>query len=77
VKQERHAFRSAACYGIRTAFTLADTIPQLTWMARPDGHTFWYNRRWYEYTGTTPEAMEGWGWQGVHDPGVLTDVMER
>ena len=56
---------------------LADTIPQLAWMARPDGHIFWYNRRWYEYTGTTPEAMEGWGWQSVHDPEVLPQVLER
>ena len=56
---------------------LADTIPQLAWMARPDGHIFWYNRRWYEYTGTTPEAMEGWGWQSVHDPDVLPQVLER
>ena len=56
---------------------MADTIPQLAWMARPDGHIFWYNRRWYEYTGTTPEAMEGWGWQSVHDPEVLPRVLER
>ncbi len=56
---------------------LADTIPQLTWMARPDGHIFWYNRRWYEYTGTTPAQMEGWGWQAVHDPDVLPTVLER
>ena len=56
---------------------LADTIPQLAWMARPDGHIFWYNRRWYEYTGTTPEQMEGWGWQTVHDPNVLPKVLER
>ncbi len=56
---------------------LADTIPQLAWMARPDGHIFWYNRRWYEYTGTTPEDMEGWGWQSVHDPDVLPRVLER
>lgn len=56
---------------------LADTIPQLAWMARPDGHIFWYNRRWYEYTGTTPEQMEGWGWQSVHDPDVLPSVLER
>ena len=46
-------------------------------MARPDGHIFWYNRRWYEYTGTTPEQMEGWGWQSVHDPEVLPKVLER
>jgi PAS domain S-box-containing protein len=56
---------------------LADTIPQLAWMARPDGYIFWYNRRWYEYTGTTPDQMEGWGWQAVHDPDVLPAVMER
>ena len=56
---------------------LADTIPQLAWTARPDGHIFWYNRRWYEYTGTTPEQMEGWGWQSVHDPATLPDVLER
>jgi PAS domain S-box-containing protein len=56
---------------------LADSIPQLAWMARPDGHIFWYNRRWYEYTGSTPEQMEGWGWQSVHDPDVLPAVLEQ
>ena len=56
---------------------LADTIPNLAWMARPDGHIFWYNRRWYDYTGTTPEAMEGWGWQEVHHPDELPKVLAR
>jgi len=56
---------------------LADTIPQLAWMARPDGHIFWYNRRWYDYTGTTAEEMEGWRWQSVHDPSVLPEVLAR
>jgi PAS domain S-box-containing protein len=57
--------------------TLADNIPQLAWMARPDGHIFWYNQRWYEYTGMTPDSQEGWGWQSVHDPNVLPQVLER
>lgn len=56
---------------------LANTIPQLAWMARPDGHVFWYNRRWYEYTGTNSAEMQGWGWQSVHDPEVLPAVLER
>ncbi|HEV2292529.1 MAG TPA: PAS domain S-box protein [Tepidisphaeraceae bacterium] len=56
---------------------LAETIPQLAWMAKPDGWIFWYNRRWYEYTGTTPQQMEGWGWQSVHDPAELPRVTER
>lgn len=57
--------------------TLADAVPQLVWMADAKGYIFWYNRRWYDYTGTTPEQMEGWGWQSVHDPEVLPKVMER
>ncbi len=57
--------------------TLADSIPNLAWWANADGYITWYNRRWYEYTGTTPEQMEGWGWQGVHDPKVLPKVLER
>ncbi|MGI8741782.1 MAG: PAS domain S-box protein [Bryobacteraceae bacterium] len=57
--------------------TLADSIPQLAWMANPDGFIFWYNRRWYEYTGTTLPEMEGWGWQSVHDSAGLPRVVER
>ncbi len=56
--------------------TLADAVPQLVWMANPEGWIFWYNSRWYEYTGTMPDQMEGWGWQSVHDPAVLPRVLE-
>ncbi len=57
--------------------TLADSIPNLAWWANGDGYITWYNHRWYEYTGTTPEQMEGWGWQSVHDPKVLPEVLEQ
>jgi PAS domain S-box-containing protein len=57
--------------------TLANAIPQLCWIANADGWIFWYNDRWYEYTGTTPQQMEGWGWQSVHDPDALPKVLER
>jgi len=56
---------------------LANGIPQLAWMAEPDGHIFWYNQRWYAYTGTTFEQMEGWAWQSVHDPDMLPKVLEK
>src|SRR5262245_27694934 len=57
--------------------TLADSIPQLAWMADASGHIFWYNRRWYNYTGTTLEEMAGWGWQKVHHPDAVGRVVER
>jgi PAS domain S-box-containing protein len=56
---------------------LANTIPQLAWMAHPDGHVHWYNDRWYAYTGLTPEQVQDRGWENVHDPKVLPAVMER
>jgi PAS domain S-box-containing protein len=57
--------------------TMANTIPQLAWIAHKDGYIYWYNERWYSYTGTTPEQMEGWGWQSVHDPEMLPKVLEQ
>jgi PAS domain S-box-containing protein len=55
----------------------ANSIPQLAWVARPDGWVLWYNDRWYEYTGATAAEMEGWGWQSVLEPEALPAAMER
>ncbi len=57
--------------------TLADNIPLLTWMADSEGGIFWYNKQWYNYTGTTEKEMEGWGWKSVHDPDELPGVIEK
>ncbi len=47
---------------------LADNIHQFTWMTDATGWIYWYNKRWFDYTGTTLEQMQGWGWQRVHHP---------
>lgn len=57
--------------------TMADALPQLAWMADAKGWIYWYNRRWYEYTGTTLPEMEGWGWRRVHHPDHVDRVVER
>jgi PAS domain S-box-containing protein len=56
---------------------LANTIPHMAWIANADGWITWYNNRWYDYTGTTLEEVEGWGWQKVHDPDFLPKVKEQ
>jgi PAS domain S-box-containing protein len=55
--------------------SLADAMPQLVWMADPNGYVHWFNQRWYDYTGTTHEQNCGWGWQCVHDPQHLDEVL--
>lgn len=56
---------------------LAENIPNLAWTANADGYIYWYNSRWYEYTGTTLEEMKGWGWQSVHDPKQLPLMLKK
>ena len=57
--------------------SLADAMPQLVWMADPTGYVQWFNQRWYDYTGTTPDQNCGWGWQSVHDPKFLPEVVSH
>ncbi|MEX0268161.1 PAS domain-containing protein [Leptolyngbyaceae cyanobacterium UHCC 1019] len=56
---------------------LADNIAQFAWMTDENGWIFWYNQRWFDYTGTTLEEMQGWGWQTVHHPEHVDRVVEH
>jgi PAS domain S-box-containing protein len=56
---------------------VVENIPGLAWSALPDGFVDYFNRRWFEYTGQSPEMTEGWGWLAVHDPQLVPAVMER
>ena len=57
--------------------SLANSIPQLAWMANPDASVFWYNQRWYDYTGTTLDEMKGWGWKRLHHPDHVEAVARK
>jgi PAS domain S-box-containing protein len=73
----RHRAEAALRESEQRFRTLADNIPQLAWMADAGGSIFWYNHRWFEYTGTTLEQMEGWGWQSLHQPEWVEGVSAR
>ncbi len=56
---------------------VAENIPQLAWMADEQGWIHWYNQRWFHYTGTDLEQMQGWGWQAVQHPEHVARVKSR
>jgi PAS domain S-box-containing protein len=56
---------------------LADAIPQMVWMADREGEILWYNKRWYDYTGTNFQEMQEPGWRPIHDPSFLPQIIER
>ncbi len=57
--------------------TLADNMSQLAWIADPAGEIYWYNERWYSYTGTSHEAMMALGWRSLHHADHLQRVESR
>src|SRR5690606_29452869 len=40
---------------------LADNMAQLAWMAAPDGKVYWFNKRWFEYTGRAADDRDAEG----------------
>jgi PAS domain-containing protein len=58
-------------------FNPANNISQLAWMADADGMVFWYNQRWFDYSGTTIADMKGWGWKKIHHPDHLQRVVTK
>lgn len=57
--------------------TLANSIPQLAWMADASGSIYWYNQRVFDYTDVSLEEIKGWGWRCLHHPDHVERVVER
>jgi PAS domain S-box-containing protein len=47
---------------------VVDTIPALVWSTLPDGSNTYVNKRFVEYTGSSPEQTAGSGWQALIHP---------
>ncbi len=56
---------------------LADTMPQMVWVTRPDGFHEYYNKRWYDFTGVPQGSTDGEGWNGLFHPEDQPRAWER
>ncbi|KAB2939958.1 MAG: PAS domain S-box protein [Hyphomicrobium sp.] len=57
--------------------TLADNIAAFAWMADEAGNIFWYNKRWFDYTGPPFDEAKQWGWPLRQHPDHVDRVMEK
>jgi len=48
--------------------SIVDALPIIAWTAKSDGELNYFNKRWYEYTGQTPEQSLGSGWANTMPP---------
>lgn len=61
----------------RQFHTLADSMPQLVWMANADGRIFWVNRQWHDYTGLPMCDGVVQDWQAAVAPASRPDANQR
>ncbi len=56
---------------------LADAIPQIVWMAAPDGGLTYLNAKATEYTGIGTDQLTGWSWDRVIHPDDLAETLNQ
>jgi PAS domain S-box-containing protein len=47
---------------------IADSMPQMVWSSRPDGHHDYFNARWYAFTGAVEGSALGDAWGDMIHP---------
>jgi diguanylate cyclase (GGDEF)-like protein/PAS domain S-box-containing protein len=47
---------------------IAESIPQIAWMAAADGSMVYFNHRGPQYTGVAGDACDGWNWLALIHP---------
>lgn len=62
IREEIHRQTEALRLSEERFRLMADAMPQIVWVTRPDGYHEYYNQRWYDYIGCTPEECIGHGW---------------
>jgi PAS domain S-box-containing protein len=74
---ERKRAEAALQASERQFHTLADSIPQLVWMADAVGKIYWFNNHWNEYAGTSVGDLSSDDWQTILAPASLQEARDR
>ncbi|MBX9609500.1 MAG: PAS domain S-box protein [Gammaproteobacteria bacterium] len=72
---ERRARERALARSERQFHLLAESIPQLCWVADAEGCIHWFNQVWYDYTGSAPAPLRARQWAGFHHPDHVARVL--
>ncbi|KAI0839279.1 hypothetical protein F5Y06DRAFT_286757 [Hypoxylon sp. FL0890] len=56
---------------------ICDTMPQMVWTTSADGEHDFFNSRWYDYTGLSPEESMSHNWNNPFHPDDMPTTLER
>jgi PAS domain S-box-containing protein len=71
---DRRAAEAALRTGSAQVRALLDSLPQLLWSSRADGHCDYFSPQWVTYTGVPPQDHRGEGWLDAIHPEERDDV---
>jgi PAS domain S-box-containing protein len=80
-KNEEIRFQESARLVVERAAAEANRmlegIPQIAWTANPDGHTTYFNRRWFDYTGQADQLLWEYRWEDYQHPDDAESASQR
>jgi formate hydrogenlyase transcriptional activator len=60
----------------RDLHSIIETIPTMVWSAAPDGSVDFFNPRWLDYTGLSPDQSWDWRWTAAIHPDDLSRLTD-
>src|SRR6266481_1943638 len=60
----------------RDLHSIIETIPTMVWSAAPDGSVDFFNPRWLDYTGLSPDQSRDWRWTAAIHPDDLSRLTD-
>jgi len=60
----------------RGLHSIIETIPTMVWSAAPDGSVDFFNPRWLDYTGLSPDQSRDWRWTAAIHPDDLSRLTD-
>jgi PAS domain S-box-containing protein len=56
---------------------MVDAIPTLAWSSQADGSAEFFNARWHDYTGLSPQEARAWRWRVTIHPDDLEKSLKK
>jgi PAS domain S-box-containing protein len=60
----------------RDLHSIIETIPTMVWSAAPDGSVEFFNPRWIDYAGLSPDQSRDWRWTAAIHPDDLSRLTD-
>jgi PAS domain S-box-containing protein len=60
----------------RDLHSIIETIPTMVWSAAPDGSVDFFNPRWLDYAGLSPDQSRDWRWTAAIHPDDLSRLTD-